>query len=243
MLLAHALQLFVDLLRRLDSVGGLLALGRGWSGGGAFFRGIWRSCLLSVWIFFYCGSAGAGRGGTSATWSQNELGGGGCGGFEEKHVAAGAVEQSSQDLRRDGWTVLAEDAFVGDASGDLHSGFFGDVAEDLIEAGVVGGDEKLAISEGDFGAMRRWLLRGVRRLRGLRRREGREGEADDCDDWEGCDEPDFRGLLHVIGRTRSDDRSYCCVELPPVISLSLRDDLRGEGGRRCRLVGLGCIAI
>ena len=33
---------------------------------------------------------------------------------------------------------MAEDALVGDSAGDLDSGITGDLAEDLVEAGVVG---------------------------------------------------------------------------------------------------------
>jgi hypothetical protein len=33
---------------------------------------------------------------------------------------------------------LAEDALVGDSAGDLDSGVAGDLAKDLVEAGVVG---------------------------------------------------------------------------------------------------------
>jgi hypothetical protein len=39
----------------------------------------------------------------------------------KEHVAAGTVEQLCQNLREGGWSVLAEDALVRDASCDLES--------------------------------------------------------------------------------------------------------------------------
>jgi hypothetical protein len=60
--------------------------------------------------------------------------------LDEEHVAAGPVEQPVQDLGWIGGSVVAEDSLVVDASGDLHAGVGSDLAEDLVEAGVVGGD-------------------------------------------------------------------------------------------------------
>jgi hypothetical protein len=39
-------------------------------------------------------------------------------------------------------SVLTEDTLVPDAAGDLHSGVIGDLAKDLVEAGIVCGDRK-----------------------------------------------------------------------------------------------------
>jgi hypothetical protein len=39
---------------------------------------------------------------------------------------------------------LAEDALIGDAAGDLDSCLAGDLAKNLVKAGVVGGDEERA---------------------------------------------------------------------------------------------------
>jgi hypothetical protein len=52
---------------------------------------------------------------------------------------------------------LAKDAFVGDAACDLHSCVDGDLMEDLVEAGVVGGDGDQAVGVGDFGVFWREL--------------------------------------------------------------------------------------
>lgn len=85
---------------------------------------------------------------------QDEFRGSGCGGLQEQHVASGAVEQGCQDLGGGGGTVFAEDALIGDASGDLHSGFAGYVAEDLVEAGVGCGDDELAFAVRHLGRLR-----------------------------------------------------------------------------------------
>jgi len=63
---------------------------------------------------------------------------------DEKHVAAGAVEQGCKDLGGNVGAVLAEDALIGDAAGDLDSCLAGDLAKNLVKAGVVGGDEERA---------------------------------------------------------------------------------------------------
>jgi hypothetical protein len=55
----------------------------------------------------------------------------------EDHVASGAVKQRCQDLSGFCRAVFPKDTLVGDASGDLHPGIAGDLAEDLVEAGVV----------------------------------------------------------------------------------------------------------
>lgn len=123
--------------------------------------------------------------------SQDELRGIGAGGLYEQYVAAGAIEKDIEDFGRDVGTVLAEDALVGDAPGDLHSGFARDVMEDLIEAGVVRDDGQLAAAVGDLSAVW-WLLPG-----GLRGRECGERDADDKD------ESDFRGMPHGIDVRRA----------------------------------------
>jgi len=78
---------------------------------------------------------------------------------DEDHVAAGSVQQFSQNLRWAIRSVLAEDTLVCDAPGDLDSGVGGDLTKDLIEAGVICGDGKFAVGVGDLGALRgtlRW---------------------------------------------------------------------------------------
>ena len=79
---------------------------------------------------------------------------------------------------------MAEDALVGDASGDLHSGFVSDVAKNLIEAGVARGYGEFAVGVSDLGVMR-CLLRG---LGSQQRSEGKRGGEDDAG---------FRGVLHL----------------------------------------------
>lgn len=75
--------------------------------------------------------------GTARAWGEDELSEFGVVALHEDHVAAGAVEQLSENLSGEGRSVLTEDAFVSDAAGDLHSGIVGDLTEDLIETGVV----------------------------------------------------------------------------------------------------------
>src|SRR5580704_15802430 len=62
-----------------------------------------------------------------------------CGGVAllDDHVAAGAVEQFGQNLSGLSWSIVSEDALIGDAAADLHTGVAGDLAKDLIEARVV----------------------------------------------------------------------------------------------------------
>jgi len=98
--------------------------------------------------------------------------------MNEDHVAAGTVEQGGQNLSRVIGAVLTEDALVRDAAGDLHASVGGDLAEDLVEAGVVRRDRKRAVVVGDPRAVC-WALRwreGHLRLlgrRGLGRRQSR----------------------------------------------------------------------
>ncbi len=68
---------------------------------------------------------------------------------DEEHVAAGSLEQGGEDGTGSGGAVVAEDALVGDASGDGHAGLAGDIAEDLVEAGVIGGDGELTLRVSD----------------------------------------------------------------------------------------------
>ena len=73
--------------------------------------------------------------------------------MNDEHVATCAVEKGREDLARRCGTIGAEDALVGDAASDLHAGEAGDVAQDLIEAGVVGVDGEKAICVLDVGAV------------------------------------------------------------------------------------------
>ena len=75
------------------------------------------------------------------------------GALNDEHVAAGAVEEGREDLAGGCGTVGAEDALIGDAAGDLHAGEAGDVAQDLVEAGVVSGDGEEPICVLDVGAV------------------------------------------------------------------------------------------
>jgi hypothetical protein len=61
-------------------------------------------------------------------WGQDEFGWSVAVSLDEEHVAAGAVEQSREDLGGSVGAVLSEDAFVGDTSGDFDSGLVGDLA-------------------------------------------------------------------------------------------------------------------
>ena len=81
---------------------------------------------------------------------------------DEKHVAAGAVEQSCEDLGGSVGAILPEDTLVDDTSGDLESGLPGDFAENLVEARVAGRDEERAGVVADFCVVR-WELCGCRR--------------------------------------------------------------------------------
>lgn len=100
--------------------------------------------------------AGGWGGGAALAGSEDELlGGVGCVFFEE-HVTAGAVEQRGEDDGAFGRAVGTEDALITDAAGDLEVGEAGDVAEDLVEGGVVGDDGELALGKGDAGAVR-WV--------------------------------------------------------------------------------------
>jgi len=126
---------------------------RGWGWGGGF------DAVVDV-----AGIGGAGKSWAAAAGRKDQFGGSGGIALEKDHVGAGAVEERGQDGRGGGWTVVAEDALVFDAAGDLEAGFAGDGAEDLVEAGVVGADVKLAVEEADLGAMRAggWRLGGIR---------------------------------------------------------------------------------
>jgi hypothetical protein len=158
LLLAHALQLFVDLLRSFDSVGvvwlgrigrggcsvGRLCIGRRDDGIALGFRAPPR--LHAFGAFFGFGSVVEGGrvwiGGSRATLtrSENEFRWRVAVMMDEDHVAAGTVEQRGQNLRRVIGSVLAEDSLIGDAACDRHPGVGGDLMKDLVEAGVVRGD-------------------------------------------------------------------------------------------------------
>jgi len=106
------------------------------------------------------GGAGVGRGRAAVAGGEDEFGEGGVGAFAEEHVATGAVEQGGEDGGRLGRAVVTEDALIGDAAADGHAGEAGDLAEDLVEAGVVGADVKQAGSVGDGGAVGEILFGG-----------------------------------------------------------------------------------
>jgi hypothetical protein len=54
------------------------------------------------------------------------------------HIAAGAIQQSGENLSRIGRAILAKDTLVGDSADNLYSGIAGDLTKYLVEAGVVG---------------------------------------------------------------------------------------------------------
>ena len=83
----------------------------------------------------------------------------------DDHVAAGPVEELGQNLGGLSGAVLPEDTLVGDAAGDLDSGLVLNLAEDLVEAGVVCGDRETTVGVSDLRVFR-WKLR----WRGRRRR-------------------------------------------------------------------------
>ena len=122
----------------------------------------------------------AGRCGAAISWGEDQfLRGAGGSGLAQQHVASGAIEQGGEDGGWVGGAIVAEDALVGDAAGNFHAGEFGDLAKDLIQAGVVGADVEQAGSVGDFSVMGllgggrgddRGVLRGGRGQRGGRRR-------------------------------------------------------------------------
>lgn len=154
LLVAQALELLVDLLRGLDSVGGVGlggCQGRGggcgccgihrW-GGGIILRGYWRvrrTLLRTVearaWGFrsIVISRVWVGWSGATCTRGEDEFGERGVVALDEDHVASCAVEQVGQNLGGIGRPIVAEDALVGDASGDLHAGVHCDEPEDLIE--------------------------------------------------------------------------------------------------------------
>lgn len=160
LLLAHAHQLVVDLLRCLDAIGRLRIgtvcgrlRGGGWDGRGrccgAGFRLFLRfgtlGSFFGVASFVEDTGVGVGRRSPSLTWGEDELRGRGAFAMDQEHIAAGAVEQGGENLRGSGRAVVSEDALFGDSSGDLHAGFGGDLAEDLVEAGVVRRDREEAV--------------------------------------------------------------------------------------------------
>ena len=142
--------------------------------------------------------------------------------MNEDHVAAGTVEQRRQDLIRRSWAVIAKDALIFDAAGDLHSGVCGDLPENLVEAGIVGGDGERAIGVGDLGSVGRklrWSKRYGRRRWCCCCRRGRGGwelrlggerlrkmwslRQDRCGENKVRDggESDWREAVHVVYRT------------------------------------------
>lgn len=185
LLLAHALQLLVDLLRGFDSVGRLGLRGAGGSGwccsgwvhgwgdgidlrGWRGFRGRVGLCGEISLLFGSVvegGGAGIRWSGAAITRREDEFGEGGVVALDEDDVGGGAVEQRGQDL---GWVsgaVVAEDSLIRDTAGYLHAGVGGDLAENLIETGVVGGDEEAAVGIGNLSAIGRDLRRSERSLR------------------------------------------------------------------------------
>jgi len=82
----------------------------------------------------------------------------------EDHIAAGTVEQLSQNVRRSCWSILTEDAFIYDTPGNLHAGVMGDLAKNLVEAGVLSGDRQHTVPKGDARGLRRALHWGERNL-------------------------------------------------------------------------------
>jgi hypothetical protein len=99
---------------------------------------------------------GVGRRGTTLARGEDELCRGSAVACQEEHVAAGAVQQLGEYLTGRVGAVFAEDTLVYDASCDFDAGLVGDLTEDLVEAGVVGGDGEDAVGEGDLGVL--WLL-------------------------------------------------------------------------------------
>jgi hypothetical protein len=85
-------------------------------------------------------------------WGQDELRADRPFALNEKHVAAGAVEQRCKYLMGSCWAIFAEDALVGDSAGDLDSGQTRDIAKNLVEAGVAGGDLEQIVRVGDLCA-------------------------------------------------------------------------------------------
>ena len=84
--------------------------------------------------------------------------------MDEDHVAPGSVDQSSQNLSWICRAVFPKDTLIGDASGDFNSRVAGDLAKDLVKAGVICGDGKGTVSIDDLGALRGPLLRSQRNL-------------------------------------------------------------------------------
>jgi hypothetical protein len=97
-----------------------------------------------VVIIGYAGGVWTGRSWPSLTRGEDQLGESVRGGLTQKDVAAGPLKQSGDDLAGQTWAVLTIDALVADAAGNLYPGLTGDLTQNLVEAGVVGSDGKLA---------------------------------------------------------------------------------------------------
>jgi hypothetical protein len=154
LLLAHALQLLVNLLWGFDSVGrlGLRCVGGGGRGGGCRIHG-WGDWVVlrrrrslrgliglrgEISLRFGSvvegGGVGIGWSGPSVTRSEDELGEGGVVALDEDHVGGGAVEEGCEHLSGVGGAVVAEDSLVRYTAGNLHAGVTGDLAENLVKA-------------------------------------------------------------------------------------------------------------
>ena len=121
--------------------------------------------LFGFGLFVKSGCVGIGRGWTTLARGEDELSRSIAVASYEEHIARSAVQQRGQNLVWCAGAVRTEDTLVDNTSGDLHSRLMGDLAEDLVEAGIIGGDREGSIRQGDLGMF--WLLfRGSGRGRG-----------------------------------------------------------------------------
>ena len=125
-------------------------------------NGIWRGSSEDSLGFLEALRVGIGRSRAALTRSQDEFCGCVSGALDEKHVAAGAVEQGGEDLCGGCRAVIAKDALIGDTTGDFDSGEAGDVVKNLVEAGVAGRYGDHIVGVGDLLPAGGGLCAGVR---------------------------------------------------------------------------------
>jgi hypothetical protein len=147
-------------LFRRGSRGGLLGASERLLGGGIFWRASAPPSTelrgeVGVVAFGFTGGVWVGGGDAAVARGEDEFLNAMLRAFKQEDVASGAVEELSEDGLCGARAVGAVDAFVADSAGDLHPGEAGDVAEDVVERGVLGGDGELVGGEVDAGAIGR----------------------------------------------------------------------------------------
>ncbi len=114
-----------------------------------------RRCPLRLWGrwlhpagFFGLDRTWSGRGRAALPGGEDELRLAGVGGLPIEQVGACPFEQRGQDVCWLAGAVSPEDMLIEDSAGNFHAGKAGDLAQDLIEAGVVRDDCDLAVAIG-----------------------------------------------------------------------------------------------